>query len=58
MGREAESRPMAIASFHQPLERKPDDTFAVIYISNSWRRMEKPDEFDIRTKGCKNTLLR
>jgi hypothetical protein len=56
MGREAESRPMAIASFHQPLERKPDDTFAVIYISNSWRRMEKPDEFDIRTKGCKNTL--
>jgi arylsulfatase A-like enzyme/predicted Zn-dependent protease len=34
----------AIASFEQSLERKPDDTFTVINIANSYQRLGKPEE--------------
>lgn len=34
----------AIASFEQSLERKPDDTFTVINIANSFQRMGRPEE--------------
>lgn len=52
----------AIASFKQALERKPDDTFAVINIANSYQRMGKPDEaeqfvIDYLKKGFSDSQL-
>jgi arylsulfatase A-like enzyme/uncharacterized protein HemY len=52
----------AIASFEQSLERKPDDTFTVINIANSFQRLGKPEEaerfvIDYLKKGFSDSQL-
>jgi arylsulfatase A-like enzyme/predicted Zn-dependent protease len=52
----------AIAAFEQALERKPDDTFCVINIANSYLRMGKPGEaeryvVDYLQKGFSDSQL-
>jgi arylsulfatase A-like enzyme/predicted Zn-dependent protease len=52
----------AVAAFEQALERKPDDTFCVINIANSYLRMGQPDEaerfvIDYLQKGFSDSQL-
>ena len=52
----------AIAAFKQALERKPDDSFCVINIANSYQMMGKPDEaerfiIDYLKKGFSDSQL-
>ncbi|MDH7513325.1 MAG: sulfatase-like hydrolase/transferase [Clostridiales bacterium] len=52
----------AIASFEQALERKPDDSFCVINIANSYQMLGKPDEaerfiIDYLKKGFSDSQL-
>lgn len=52
----------AIAAFEQALERKPDDTFCVINIANSYQMMGQPDRaeqfiLDYLKKGFNDSQL-
>ena len=52
----------AIAAFEQALERKPDDSFCVINIANSYQMMGKPEEaerfvIDYLKKGFSDSQL-
>lgn len=52
----------AIASFEQALERKPDDSFCVINIANSYQMLGKPEEaeqfiIDYLKKGFSDSQL-